>query len=416
MGSKVKQVGTYIDLFSGCGGFSLGLGAAGWRGVFAIEKDDMAFSTFKYNLLDPATSHFDWPDWLPQTSHPIQSVLKKYRSELTRLRGHVDLIAGGPPCQGFSLAGRRNSNDPRNQLSNFYLEMVSLVSPKFIVLENVRGFNATFSNGRGKSSRVPYSEIVKEKLSNLGYQVHTSYVHSQEFGVPQQRTRFLMVGIRNDLALKDESPFEVLEEIRKPFLREKGLPASPVTVHQAIQDLEITNKNLIHYSGSIEKGFKQIEYKEPLNKNGFLTLMRKGSAGAPTCMRLPRHKPDTISKFKMIHAVCRPGVALNHYEKSAIGTKKQAITVLHPHYPSKTLTTLPDDILHYSEPRILTVRESARIQSFPDRFCFLGAYTTGGSKRTKECPRYTQVGNAVPPLLAEAVGRMLSRFVKGYKL
>lgn len=87
-----------------------------------------------------------------------------------------------------------------------------------------------------------------------------------------------------------------------------------------------------------------------------------------------------------------------------IGTKKQAITVLNADEPSKTLTTLPDDLLHYSEPRILTVREMARIQSFPDSFDILGKYTTGGERRTQECPRYTQVGNAVPPLLGEALG------------
>ncbi|ODS24387.1 hypothetical protein AB835_03545 [Candidatus Endobugula sertula] len=88
----------------------------------------------------------------------------------------------------------------------------------------------------------------------------------------------------------------------------------------------------------------------------------------------------------------------------AIGTKKQAICVLDPKKPSKTITTLPDDVLHYKEPRILTVRESARIQSFPDDFEFKGKYTTGGKDRTKECPRYTQVGNAVPPLLGEIFG------------
>lgn len=415
MKNKSNQSGTYIDLFSGCGGFSLGLGCAGWKGIFAIEKDEMAFSTFKHNLLDSPDSHFNWPDWLPQKSHSIQTVLKNHKKNLIELRGKVDLIAGGPPCQGFSLAGRRNSNDPRNQLSNYYLEMVSLVLPKFIVLENVRGFNAAFSQGTGKSSRIPYSEIVKEKLGKLGYKVFSSYVHSQNFGVPQKRTRYLMVGVREDIALKETSPFEILDEIRLPFLAEKGLPSTPVTVRQAIQDLEVIDKRLIYYSGSQDKGFKQIEYKEPTVKNSFLTLMRAGSFGAPTSLRLPRHKPDTINKFKNIQSVCRPGVTLSDAEREAIGTRKQAISVLHPNLPSKTLTTLPDDILHYSEPRILTVRESARIQSFPDRFNFLGAYTTGGQRRTKECPRYTQVGNAVPPLLAEAVGRMMFKFAKEIK-
>jgi len=100
---------------------------------------------------------------------------------------------------------------------------------------------------------------------------------------------------------------------------------------------------------------------------------------------------------------------LNDKQKEEIGTKKQAICVLDPKKPSKTLTTLPDDIIHYKEPRILTVRESARIQSFPDDFEFKGKYTTGGMRRKQECPRYTQVGNAVPPLLGEAIGHLIRK-------
>ncbi|HHK8603700.1 TPA: DNA cytosine methyltransferase, partial [Vibrio parahaemolyticus] len=145
--------GKYIDLFSGCGGLSLGLRNAGWQGVFAIEKDPMAFSTFKHNLIDNKDSHFDWPEWLPIEEATIQDVLEKHKKELVSLRGHVDLIAGGPPCQGFSLAGKRNEKDPRNKLSEEYIKMVEIVSPKFILLENVKGFDSSFKN----SSKKPYS-------------------------------------------------------------------------------------------------------------------------------------------------------------------------------------------------------------------------------------------------------------------
>jgi DNA (cytosine-5)-methyltransferase 1 len=141
--------------------------------------------------------------------------------------------------------------------------------------------------------------------------------------------------------------------------------------------------------------------------------MRKGLNGdKPNSLRLARHRPSTVEKFELIHSICRPGVALNDEQRNQIGTRKQAITVLNAKLPSKTLTTLPDDILHYSEPRILTVRESARIQSFPDDFSFQGKYTTGGMRRTKECPRYTQVGNAVPPLMGEAIGSLISTMRK----
>jgi DNA (cytosine-5)-methyltransferase 1 len=407
---KKKPSGTYIDLFSGCGGFSLGLGLAGWKGLFAVEKDEMAFNTFKHNLIDGQYKHFDWPEWLPQKATTIQEILKNHKDKLIKLRGKVDLIAGGPPCQGFSLAGKRNSNDPRNKLSNEYLNMVELVNPKFIMLENVRGFNAVFSGATGRKGKIPQSMVVKVKLEKLGYSVFTDYVNSQDFGVPQQRKRFLMVGIRNDVVSEGIKPFELLKEITPIFLQSKGLDNKHVSVKDAICDLTTIGRKLVYHSGSQDNGFKQLNYKPPKSLNAYQEIMRKGlSDEKPDSLRLARHRPSTVEKFELIHEICRPGVALNDKQRAQIGTRKQAITVLNAKLPSKTLTTLPDDILHYSEPRILTVRESARIQSFPDSFSFQGKYTTGGMRRTKECPRYTQVGNAVPPLLAEVLGELLKR-------
>ena len=412
---KKESAGVYIDLFSGCGGLSLGLGHAGWQGLFAVEKDPMAFSTFKHNMIDGKYAHFSWPKWLPQEATTIQSLFKKYSSELSTLNGKVDLIAGGPPCQGFSLAGMRNSKDPRNKLSKEYIKMVDIIRPKYLLLENVRGFNAAFTNGEGRAKKQPYSEIVKSAIEGLGYKVFTNFVNSESFGVPQHRTRFIMIGIRNDISAGDLKVFELLQELRKPFLEEKGLPLQPVTVKDAISDLETTRKgrSLIEYSGEGPKGFKQLKYNPPKTLTSYQALMRKDlNKAQPNSMRLARHKASTIEKFELIHEICRPGLVLNSNEKEIIGTKKQAICVLDPKKPSKTLTTLPDDLLHYKEPRILTVRESARIQSFPDDFDFKGNYTTGGKERTKECPRYTQVGNAVPPLLGEALGLILKNLSK----
>jgi len=406
-------IGTYIDLFSGCGGLSLGLGNAGWRGVFAVEKDEMAFETFRHNLIDGKHNHFDWPEWLPKKAVTIQTIFEKHEKQLRNLKGKVDLIAGGPPCQGFSLAGRRNPNDPRNELSDQYLKMVSLISPKYILLENVRGFNSAFSEAKGKKSKVPQSMIVKTQLEKLGYKVFTDYVNSQDYGVPQQRQRFLMIGIRTDVLTEQVSPFQLLKEIRPSFLKSKGLFENVISVKEAIGDFETKCKKIIHHSGSQESGFKQLDYKPPKILNRYQKIMRKGLNGSkPNSLRMARHKATTIEKFELIHELCRPGVALNDAAREKIGTKKQAITVLNAKTPSKTLTTLPDDIIHYSEPRILTVRESARIQSFPDDFDFIGKYTTGGMRRTKECPRYTQVGNAVPPLLGEILGTLIASIGK----
>jgi DNA (cytosine-5)-methyltransferase 1 len=124
-------------------------------------------------------------------------------------------------------------------------------------------------------------------------------------------------------------------------------------------------------------------------------------------MRLADHAPSTIKRFQWIQDNCRSGVVLRNSEIKKFKTKKQVQVVLEASKPSHTLTTLPDDLLHYSEPRILTVREFARLQSFPDWFQFRGKYTTGGDRRTRECPRYTQVGNAVAPLVAQALGNSI---------
>ena len=121
-------------------------------------------------------------------------------------------------------------------------------------------------------------------------------------------------------------------------------------------------------------------------------------------MRLARHRDDVRSRFKKIIKECAQGVTMNAKSRARFGLKKHRICLMSSSEPAPTITTLPDDVLHYSEPRILTVRESARLQSFPDWFRFRGKFTTGGKLRIKECPRYTQVGNAVPPLLAEAIG------------
>ncbi|MDC0664367.1 DNA cytosine methyltransferase [Marinobacter sp. SS21] len=127
----------------------------------------------------------------------------------------------------------------------------------------------------------------------------------------------------------------------------------------------------------------------------------------PNSLRLPRHRPQVTERFERILRECPKGKCLTQEQRDRYGIKKHSITPLCPDRPSATMTTLPDDYLHYCEPRILTVREMARIQSFPDWFEFLGQYTTGGSFRTKSCPRYTQVGNAVPPLLGEALGELV---------
>jgi DNA (cytosine-5)-methyltransferase 1 len=129
---------------------------------------------------------------------------------------------------------------------------------------------------------------------------------------------------------------------------------------------------------------------------------------SPNSLRLAKHRDEIRQRFSKILKTCRPGIQLSPTERRGLGIKKKCVVALNPEQPSHTLTSLPDDLIHYSEPRILSVREYARLQSFPDWYAFKGKYTTGGSKRVKECPRYTQVANAVPPFLAELLGQVLT--------
>jgi DNA (cytosine-5)-methyltransferase 1 len=187
---------TYIDLFAGCGGLSLGLHQSGWKGIFAIEKSKDAFETLEHNLIKQK-QHFSWPKWLPQQPHEINEVLDKYKSQLEKLKGKVTMIAGGPPCQGFSMAGKRNEYDLRNKLIDSYIDFVKIVEPKIIFFENVKGFTMEFKKNKEKG--IAYSFQVTKKLEDAGYFVKGQLVNFGDYGVPQKRTRFILVGIKRDL-------------------------------------------------------------------------------------------------------------------------------------------------------------------------------------------------------------------------
>ena len=403
----------FIDLFAGCGGLSLGLMRAGWQGIFAIEKSPDAFLTLKHNLINKdVDGQFSWPEWLPCKEMTTAELIEKYSSQLKSMRGKVRLIAGAPPCQGFSFAGRRNPKDPRNRLTEEYIKIVEMIQPDFLLLENVKGFNAAFKQAGTKEEKV-YATVVKEKLEAIGYKVSHKMCNASDFGVPQPRSRFIMIAYRKETEIKID-PFALLESFLPSYKRERGLcPNNYVTVKDAISDLEITGKKLIEAKDT--KGFLEIKYRrQKLSPYQVLMRSKCNNSGVPNSLRLPRHKKETLNRFKKILISYEKGKSLTKEQLLELGTKKQCFTPLHPNMLSRTITTLPDDLLHYSEPRILTVRENARIQSFPDWFDFLGKYTTGGSRRKIECPRYTQVGNAVPPLMAEAIGITIRNIKEGY--
>jgi DNA (cytosine-5)-methyltransferase 1 len=409
----------FVDLFAGCGGLSLGLSMAGIRGLFAIERDEMAFETFAHNFVSegsPEAYRFEWPEWLEQRAWGIDEILNEHKGMLEQLEGAVDILAGGPPCQGFSFAGRRVEDDPRNRLFEKYVEVVKAVKPAALVLENVPGMrvahkraNSTDHPRGTKPSRQSFYEKLTDSLDAAGYEVRGMLVDASRFGVPQKRSRLIAIGIQKDLAkfLQGgiDRAFELIESERLRQLSDLGL-GEMVSAFDAISDLEIGDRPLaVCTDAQSRSGYFEAAPGEAATT--FQRLMREGASGVPNSLRLARHRTDVRDRFARILAECRKGVRMNDEARLRFGLKKLRTCPMSPTVPAPTITTLPDDVLHYSEPRILTVRESARLQSFPDWFQFKGKYTTGGNRRTRECPRYTQVGNAVPPYLARAIGHAL---------
>lgn len=440
----------FIDLFSGCGGLSLGLLNAGFTGLFAIEKNKDAFATLKLNLVDPKQSvsplngRYQWDKVLPQEAMGIDELIHNHAEYLRKLgtSQEVDLIVGGPPCQGFSMAGRRIADDPRNYLVYRYLDVVSKIHPKFLLMENVKGFTMKF-----KECQRDTSSIVKHRVAREGYIPIAILERSDAWGVPQTRNRYVLLGVRANQeglgnAFHNKTPLELeqfgneisgvikesLEKYAKEFREKKGLPEI-VNTGDAIGDLKVyepgsvtTKRELIEAEDFAPKGrFSQIKTRNiSTSHNSYLNLMRKGwNKDLPNGgLRIPNHTQKVLERFKTVlrdfdngH---RDNIKLERRKslpiayRKLLGSNKHTHTVLDKFSPSVTVTTLPDDMLHFDEPRILTVRECARLQSFPDWFEFTGPYTSGGQRRKKSCPKYTQVGNAVPPLMAEG----LAMFIK----
>lgn len=391
----------YIDLFAGCGGLSLGLCKAGLHGLFAVEKNPFAFLTLKYNLID-RYHHFSWPEWLDVTNIDINDLLNDKQKELLSLRGQVSLVVGGPPCQGFSLAGQRKNDDIRNQLMNSYIEFVRIVQPEMLFFENVHGFTIGFKNSKNSQEKdTPYSQNLITALNAEGYSVAHRLIIMSDYGVPQKRTRFILFGIKNG---NPNEFFRQLEAKREQFLSSKGLHA-PITIKDAIGDLEKKHGQI---ASPDSKGFHAGLYgriETPYQK-----LMRKdvGQDSCPDSHRFANQRDETVKVLTELMRCTKVSTRITPSQNLVEGLKKRGVTPLKEGTICPTITSIPDDFVHYSEPRIMTVREHARIQSFPDDYEFKGKYTTGGKARRLEVPRYTQVANAIPPLFAEQVGIVLS--------
>ncbi len=403
---------TYIDLFAGCGGLSLGLYNSGlWKGKFAIEKSPDAFETLNYNLIEKK-NHFEWPNWLPKQNHDINEVIKNHKNNLKSLRGEIDLVAGGPPCQGFSTAGRRIEGDSRNELIKSYIKFIRLVQPKVIFFENVKGFTQKFD--KNKIMGKIYSEYVTNALEYdspkgdfQGYKVEGKLIDFSEFGIPQKRTRFILVGIRKDIAnqVNPKSFFNQIQKQKEAFLIKKGIGLTN-SLEDAISDLLKINEVISPDTKSFTAGLYnpiQSSYQKLLRNNVYSEI--------PDSHRFAKHNTQTLLKLDFILKNAQKNKTLSNELKEKFNLKKRTVIPLSGKTPTPTITTLPDDYIHYCEPRIFTVREYARIQSFNDWYEFKGKYTTGGKRRTQEVPRYSQIGNAIPPLFGEQAGFILNQII-----
>jgi DNA (cytosine-5)-methyltransferase 1 len=399
-----------IELFAGCGGLALGLHRAGWDGLFAVERDAMAFETLEANLVDdnaPFKAFNQWPDWMPRKNTDLVALLsdEEYCANLRLLRGTVTLVAGGPPCQGFSVGGKRDGEDERNSLVYRMLDFVELVQPRVVLIENVEGMARRFVSKPG-SAGGSVAEDAIAKLEDLGYIASYHLINSADFGVPQARKRVAIVGVLSPTMSRQalhEITAVALARGAKTVRAEHGLPLEGnVTVKEAIDDL--AGARLVTSPDSPR--FKSGVYGAA--KSSYAKLMREGVANGaiPDSHRMTIHGDTVRELYELAHRTQTPG-RLSKEFLLANGTKKDKKVLLDSSAVVATITTHPDEYIHYKFARNITVREMARLQSFPDRFTFHGRYTINGPRRRFDVARCSQVGNAVPPLMGEGLGRAI---------
>lgn len=307
-------------------------------------------------------------------------------------RDNLDVVVGGPPCQGFSVFGKRDEEDPRNDLFRYYLKAIETLRPKYFVMENVPGLATMYGGKAVEAIHQSVSEMKSTKYSIVG----PIYVNAADFGVPQSRQRVIFIGTRSDCTPITKIATKTISK--------------HVTVSEALDDLAFLNP--WEKSSVYQQESNLSSYQEESRQGRLFKKLGIRSSGILTSHEAAKHTPDVIARFAMI----RPGHGFDSipeelWTKHLKSNKKWCIR-LHPNMPSNTVVTLPDDFVHHTKPRIPTVREMARLQSFDDTFEFLGPRTTGGGgkgnkMRAKDLPQYTQIGNAVPPLMAAGIAKTI---------
>ncbi|EAW41501.1 putative cytosine-specific methyltransferase [marine gamma proteobacterium HTCC2080] len=432
---------TMIDLFAGCGGLSLGMEQAGFTPIFVNELNDDARASYLLNR------DFDLKGKPFNQCHELHSAdiyeltqsrlkqLKKHLLDLGLITDHdshtsLDLICGGPPCQGYSGIGHRRSyavekkDVPSNQLYEKMAEIIEFFRPKIFLFENVKGLLSSKWTDEGAKGEI-WQDVWNRFNAIEGYTIHWQLVSAKDYGVPQNRPRVLLVGIRNDAMMSDLEKLQPIVEaqaydigaaVKWGFLPEptKDYPDPKILLGDLVDD---PVKDIL-LSGKYPNDFSTKRYpksashklqKQLRTRPGSKSAERKGNE--VTEHEYSKHKPSVVKKFAAM--IENDGVIPDEFK-----TKKFAQRLLKPEWPPEgpniTATSLPDDYVHFSQPRTLSVREWARLQMFPDWYRFAGKRTTGGTRRAgnplegnfdREVPKYTQIGNAVPVKLALEIGR-----------
>ncbi len=421
---------TVIDLFAGCGGLSLGLEQAGFTPVFVNELNADALRTYTLNreLVNPhlAEAGFHCNDVKQMVTNKqfITGLNRRLKDTFRIEKGEVDLVVGGPPCQGFSGIGHRRSYSvdkeqlPSNHLFQDMAYVIHRVQPRAFVFENVRGLlNAKWTDS-GENGEI-FRDVVATMGGIKGYRIAWRLVYAKDYGVPQNRPRVLLVGIRSDVTVPGEN-HEATDAVARGFLPAPS-GAKPPSVVELLDDLV----DPLYLKGALATETYPSAARTDVQKllRTSHDKKRVAAKGDPlTEHEYSKHAPRILEKFRAMLADPSGGIP------ARFQTKKFAQRVLPrewgPDGPTITATSLPDDYVHYQQPRTLSVREWARLQMFPDWYQFAGKRTTGGIRRAgnpragifdREVPKYTQIGNAVPVRLAYEVGKHLAGILSSGK-
>ena len=412
----------YIDLFAGCGGLSLGLEKAGFFPLYVNELNKDALESYLINR-DITYPHLR----KKYNSNDIKDVIKdkdffktffkdiKKDFSIDIKKQPVDLVAGGPPCQGFSGIGiRRSYSVEKNQLpsNHLYQDMayfVHMIRPKIFLFENVAGLVNSRWTKEGKKGEI-FQDVMKTFKNIPNFDVKFKLLHAKDYGVPQNRPRIIIIGLNKDYF---KNIIEGDDAVSAGYL-----PA-PTNDYPHIEEIF---SDLIDVN--FEYGGETTFYPKPPSNRfqkelRFDPLLKKQmSKNSLTEQQYSNHTEIVVNRFK--HMINNNGQI-----PPELKTKKFAQRLLPKKWgnkgPTITACSLPDDFVHYDQPRSLTVREMARLQTFPDWYKFAGKRTTGGIRRAgnpresnfdREVPKYTQIGNAVPVKLAYEIGRHFKNLLK----